>query len=79
MPENFSDRLGNWKSSAKDTYRRTTLVKAQAELYELLGSQTLQLGYGLDKIEDDPRMVKIMLQRIFGRRQTAHYISDRKR
>ena len=37
MPENFTDTLGNWKSRAKETYRRTTLSKAQTEFCEYLG------------------------------------------
>ena len=38
MPEHFTDILGNWKSRAKETYRRTTLTKAQTEFCAYLGS-----------------------------------------
>ena len=38
MPEHFTDTLGNWKSRAKETYRRTMLSKAQAQFCEYLGS-----------------------------------------
>ena len=37
MPEHFTDTSGNWKSRAKETYRRTTLTKAQTEFCEYLG------------------------------------------
>ena len=38
MPEHFTDTLGNWKSRAKESYRRTTLTKAQAHFCEYLGN-----------------------------------------
>ena len=37
MPEHFTDTLGNWKSRAKETYRRTTLSKAQTEFCKYFG------------------------------------------
>ena len=37
MPEYFTDTLGNWKSRAKETYRRTMLTKAQTQFCEYLG------------------------------------------
>ena len=37
MPEHFTDTLGNWRSRAKETYRRTTLAKAQTEFCTFLG------------------------------------------
>ena len=37
MPEHFTDTLGSWRSRAKETYRRTTLAKAQTEFCTFLG------------------------------------------
>ena len=39
MPEHFTDTLGNWRSRAKETYRRTTLAKAQTEFCTFLGGK----------------------------------------
>ena len=39
MPEHFTDTLGNWKSRAKETYRRTMLSKAQISFCEYLGGR----------------------------------------
>ena len=41
MPEHFTDTLGNWNSRAKETYRRTTLTKAQAQFCGYLGAPTV--------------------------------------
>ena len=37
MPEHFTDTLGNWKSRAKETYRRTALAQAHARFCKKLG------------------------------------------
>ena len=41
MPEHFTDTLGNWKTRAKEAYRRTTLTKAQAQFCGYLGTPAL--------------------------------------
>ena len=67
MPENFSDTLGNWKSRAKDAYRRTTLAKAQAEFCDLLGSKPQDYIEESEsaRTERSARLIKMHLQRIF--------------
>ena len=42
MPEHFTDTLGNWQTRAKETYRRTTLAKAQTEFCTYLGGNSQQ-------------------------------------
>ena len=39
MPEHFTDTLGDWKSRAKESYRRTTLGKAQKQFCTHLGGK----------------------------------------
>ena len=89
MPENFSETLGNWKSRAKDTYHRTTLVKAQAQFCKFLGSQRYHTqgrrsileddaAIGRSTLEEDAAMVKITLQRMFGSRISLPNIWDKR-
>ena len=76
MPENFSDSLGNWKSRAKNTYRRTTLVKAQSEFSALLGASTSQPQQPL--LPEWKIMVKARLQRMFREVQIMPNIKQRR-